>query len=81
MYVISHDILSGSGLPADALHPLMLETARKAVSGDPLSMQTGPARRNDTPTLEKHLAALASNPEYAELYKLLASIISKKYHK
>jgi len=81
MYVISRNILSGSGLPADALHPLMLETARKAVTGDPLSMQTGPARRNDTPTIEKHLAALASNPEYAELYKLLASIISNIYHK
>lgn len=80
MYLISHDILSRSGLPADALHPLILETARKAVSGNPITVQTGPARRNDTPTLEKHLAALASMPEYAELYKLLASIITQKYN-
>ena len=80
MYIISIDILAGSNLPADALHPLILETARKAASGDPKAMQTGPARRNDTLTLEKHLTALASIPEYAELYKLLANIISKKYN-
>lgn len=81
MYIISNELLVGSNLPADALHPLILETARKAASGNPKAMQTGPARRNDTFTLEKHLTALASIPEYAELYKLLASIITKKFNK
>jgi predicted short-subunit dehydrogenase-like oxidoreductase (DUF2520 family) len=79
MYTISNEVLNGSGLPQEVLHPLILETARKATSGNPMKMQTGPARRNDTTTIEKHLEILASLPEYAELYRLLANLISNKY--
>ena len=79
MYSISNEVLKNTGLPQEVLNPLILETARKASSGDPLKMQTGPARRNDTLTIEKHIETLASLPEYAELYRLLANLISKKY--
>jgi len=79
LYTISNEVLNGSGLPQEVLHPLIVETARKATSGDPLKMQTGPARRNDTTTIEKHLEILASLPEYAELYRLLANLVSNKY--
>jgi len=79
MYVIGNEILENSNLPSDLLYPLILETARKAVTGDPLKLQTGPARRNDTVTIEKHIAALATLPEYADLYQLLANLISNKY--
>jgi predicted short-subunit dehydrogenase-like oxidoreductase (DUF2520 family) len=80
MYVIGNELLKSSGLPPEVLHPLITETARKAVTGDPLILQTGPARRNDTETLQKHVEALASLPEYAELYRLLADMIIKKYN-
>jgi predicted short-subunit dehydrogenase-like oxidoreductase (DUF2520 family) len=79
MYTISNEIIKNSGLPQDILYPLILETARKATTGDPLKMQTGPARRNDIITIEKHIESLASLPEYAELYQLLAKLISNKY--
>jgi len=79
MYTISNEVFKNSGLPQEILHPLILETARKATSGDPLNMQTGPARRNDTITIEKHIETLASLPEYAELYRLLAAMITNKY--
>jgi predicted short-subunit dehydrogenase-like oxidoreductase (DUF2520 family) len=79
MYIIGNELLSTSNLPGSILHPLIEETARKAVHADPLIMQTGPARRNDSATMHKHIEALASHPEYAELYKLLAKLISKKY--
>jgi predicted short-subunit dehydrogenase-like oxidoreductase (DUF2520 family) len=79
MYVIGNEILENANLPTDLLHPLIQEIARKAVTGDPLKMQTGPARRNDTNTIEKHISALASMPEYADLYQLLANLISNKY--
>jgi len=79
MYVIGNELLENSKLPPGVLHPLIMETARKAISGDPLKMQTGPARRNDKSTMEKHIEALASLPEYAELYTLLATLISQKY--
>lgn len=79
MYTISSEVLKSSGLPQEVLHPLILETARKATFGDPLQMQTGPAHRNDTITIEKHIETLAPLPEYAELYRLLANLISNKY--
>lgn len=79
MYTISSELIKSSGLSQEVLNPLIIETARKAASEDPLKMQTGPARRHDTTTIEKHLETLASLPEYAELYRLLASIISNKY--
>ena len=79
MYVIGNEILKNTGLPKEVLHTLILETARKAIASDPLTMQTGPARRKDTITIEKHIETLASFPEYAELYRLLANLISNKY--
>lgn len=79
MYVIGNELLENSNLPSGVLHPLIMETARKATTGNPLKTQTGPARRNDESTMEKHTDALASLPEYAELYKLLAKLISEKY--
>jgi len=79
MYTIGNEILKNSNLPAEVLNPLILETARKAVLVDPLAVQTGPARRHDITTIEKHIETLASLPEYAELYRLLARQISNKY--
>jgi predicted short-subunit dehydrogenase-like oxidoreductase (DUF2520 family) len=79
MYAIGEEILNKSNLPLEVLHPLIMETAGKAVKGDPKLLQTGPARRNDTITIEKHMDALASLPDYAELYGLLAKLISKNY--
>jgi predicted short-subunit dehydrogenase-like oxidoreductase (DUF2520 family) len=79
MYIIGNELLDNFNLPHDILHPLIMETARKAVTGDALKMQTGPARRNDNATIEKHIEALASFPEYAELYRILASHISRKF--
>jgi predicted short-subunit dehydrogenase-like oxidoreductase (DUF2520 family) len=79
MYVIGNELLSKSNLPPEIIHPLILATAHKATSGDPMKMQTGPARRHDNTTIAKHMDALALQPEYAQLYGQLARLISKKY--
>ena len=79
MYAISNEIILPSGIPQEVLNPLILETARKATTGNPFEMQTGPARRHDTTTIQKHIEILASLPEYAELYRLLANQIGNKY--
>jgi len=79
LYTISNKILGDMHFPREVLHPLISATASKALKNDPLLMQTGPARRNDIITLDKHLAVLASYPEYAELYRLLANLIRENY--
>ena len=78
MYAIGDELLKNSNLPPEVLRPLILATALKATTGDPVEMQTGPARRNDTATIEKHIETLASMPEYADLYRLLANLISRE---
>jgi predicted short-subunit dehydrogenase-like oxidoreductase (DUF2520 family) len=79
MYIIGNEVLKTTGLPQKVLRPLITETARKAVVSDPYLVQTGPARRKDKVTIEKHIEALATLPEYAEIYKLLANLIINKY--
>lgn len=79
MYIIGNELLKNTNLPQSVLHNLIKETARKAITSDPLTVQTGPARRNDTLTIEKHIKTLASFPEYAELYRMLANLITNKY--
>jgi predicted short-subunit dehydrogenase-like oxidoreductase (DUF2520 family) len=79
MFTESYELLKHSGLPPEVLQPLILETARKAVSGLPSEMQTGPARRGDTLTIEKHLEALVSYPAIADLYRILSERIGSLY--
>lgn len=70
MYASAAGIVERAGLPFDVLVPIIEETARKAVrSGDPSSVQTGPAARGDTPTLERHLKQLEGEPLLERIYR------------
>lgn len=82
LYAVGDDIMQGAGLPFSTLAPLIAETARKAIeSGDPSAVQTGPAKRNDMVTIERHLGMLADRPELQEIYKKLSQNIWKETSK
>lgn len=51
------------------LLPLMKESVSRLEYVDPVEMQTGPAVRNDQPTIQKHLRLLSDKKDLAELYK------------
>ncbi len=57
--------------------PIIRETAAKAAaaSGDPASVQTGPAVRGDRATQERHCELLADDPELTTIYKLISEQI------
>ena len=77
LYHLSAQIARDAGFDFDALTPLILETAHKAlVSGNPKEMQTGPAIRNDIKIMQKHLEFLISRPEYKEIYSTLSESIA-----
>jgi predicted short-subunit dehydrogenase-like oxidoreductase (DUF2520 family) len=80
MYLLASDLLSETGFNLDVLRPLMAETTRKALESDPFTVQTGPARRNDTAVILKHLETLASKPEYAEIYRHISYLIINRFH-
>ena len=61
------------------LQPLIEETIIRLQTGKPKDYQTGPARRGDQKTIEKHLSI--TEPPLTELYTLLTKTIKKQYGK
>ena len=80
MYVAAQEILKEEGLDFDLIHPLIMETARKAGRIGPEAAQTGPAIRNDEKTIETHLMMLQKHPEYQAFYKIITQSIISKNH-
>ncbi len=62
-----------------SLAPLLQTTVERAFAvADPRVVQTGPARRSDLITMEKHLQLLAGQPELQELYRRLSARIQSQ---
>ncbi len=64
------------------LMPLAIETVRKAfLYKHPSIVQTGPAKRGDMKTIEKHLSLLSELNEHKELYEVISNLIAKQNSK
>lgn len=74
MYHIAENIITKSELDFKLLKPLIAETAKKIETRSPAKVQTGPAKRNDIKTIEKHLKLLEGSA-YRDLYKKLTESI------
>ena len=74
LYQIGNDICIENNLPFDILKPLIQETANKILTLSPNEAQTGPAKRKDTQTINKHLNFLTDYNQ-KEIYKLLTKSI------
>ena len=74
MYQIGNQICIENKVPFEILKPLILETANKVQLLSPKEAQTGPAKRNDTQTIDAHLDFL-SNENHATIYKILTQSI------
>ncbi|WP_298392130.1 Rossmann-like and DUF2520 domain-containing protein [Flavobacterium sp.] len=74
LYKIGSDICIEHQVPFEILKPLILETANKVQIMEPNEAQTGPAKRNDTTTINKHLNLL-SDENQKDIYKILTKSI------
>lgn len=74
LYKIGSDICIEHKVPFEILKPLILETAKKVQIMEPNEAQTGPAKRNDTSTINKHLAILTDENQ-KDIYKILTKSI------
>jgi len=74
LYHAGHEICRNKDLPFDVLKPLIQETAQKILSKSPKEAQTGPAKRNDLSTIERHIEQLKGSP-YKDLYRYLTTSI------
>ncbi|QHT68629.1 DUF2520 domain-containing protein [Rhodocytophaga rosea] len=75
---IAYQITLQENLEFSLLEPLIRETINKALAGEnPASVQTGPAVRNDTSTMQSHLDYLSRSPAEKEIYQLISQNIQK----
>lgn len=79
MYQIAYEICNQHQIDFDILKPLIKETARKIEEHSPLDAQTGPAVRNDSKTIHKHLALLENQKNYQEIYRLITQNIQQTH--
>ncbi len=78
LLAISDTLVQEAGLDFSLLSELINETIQKALSvAHPAQVQTGPAVRNDSITINKHLALLATHPDWQGLYQQLTESIVK----
>lgn len=69
-------------LDFSVFHPLLKETINKLLAIGPVNAQTGPAKRNDLITINKHIALLEHDEQLKKLYILLTnSILNINGHK
>lgn len=79
MLSLSKKFCIENNLDFGLLYPLISETALKAIEFGPEISQTGPARRNDIESIERHLELLSSRPELHEIYKVISKHICLAY--
>lgn len=74
LYEIGNKICDENKVPFEILQPLIVETANKIKTLSPTAAQTGPAKRNDTQTINTHLNFLQDETQ-KEIYKILTKSI------
>lgn len=80
LYDFSSRLLKTKGIASEWLHPLIHETAMKALTLSPHDAQTGPALRGDKSVMDKHLSLLSDMPDWQKVYELLSKSIYQTFH-
>lgn len=75
----AYNYLEQESIPSALVQPLLKQTMEKLISSPPDTTQTGPARRNDTITIQEHLKLLDGNT-IKRLYEEITNSIIEKYH-
>jgi predicted short-subunit dehydrogenase-like oxidoreductase (DUF2520 family) len=78
-YAKAGEIMEEASMDTHLLDALMRETLEKAIVLSPKKSQTGPAIRNDSKTIEKHLQLLEK--EDREMYRSITKSIQKTHGK
>ncbi len=75
MYTLAADFCKQEGVDFKKLLPLIQETTHRIEQQPPAMLQTGPAIRNDSATIKKHLQALSGYPQLVRLYESITQSI------
>jgi predicted short-subunit dehydrogenase-like oxidoreductase (DUF2520 family) len=78
LLAICQQMLRTEGFSLSLLSPILQQTLEAAGSAqDVRALQTGPARRRDAATMEKHLRMLKDQPQWAAVYKAISASIQQ----
>ena len=77
LYFNAEQICNKNKVPFEILKPIIKETVKKLKELSPYEAQTGPAKRNDTETINTHKTMLSSLQ--LEIYTLLTKSIKETY--
>ena len=80
MYTVAEKILDDKGFSFEELRQLIVVHISSLLSFDPSVLQTGPAIRHDSTTIEDHLRLLENNKEMKDLYLTMTEAI-QQWHK
>lgn len=80
MYQIGKEICEENKVPFSILSPLIQETVAKLNTLSPYNAQTGPAKRNDIGTMQRHITELTNNT-HKEIYSVISKSITNTYGK
>ena len=79
MLYLAQEIMKENSLSYEWLKPLILEMITKSLSIGPENAQTGPARRGDLETLDRHMDFLKDDETVSELYRVISQDIVDRY--
>ena len=79
LYALTADYCKKEHTDFSMLSPLIKEVANRVETYNPVNMQTGPAMRNDTLTVAKHLELLNEYPQLKKIYGEMTESI-RQFH-
>lgn len=81
LYAVAENLCKQQHLNFQMLLPLIQETAMRLTQFPAKNAQTGPAKRGDIATINKHLNLLKENKKLQFIYQTLSNSILDMYHK
>lgn len=79
LYTLTYNYCIENHIDFDKFNPIIEETIARMQGANPGTLQTGPAVRNDTETIQNHLAMLDADMALKHMYQQFTESIIKMY--
>jgi len=80
LMAICEQICKEQKIPFSILMPILQQAFDRIKQFPPIEMQTGPALRGDTVTMQKHIDLLSDHTDWQQLYERISMSIEKMYN-
>jgi predicted short-subunit dehydrogenase-like oxidoreductase (DUF2520 family) len=75
LMAICEQVCAENNLPFSTLLPIIEQTFDRIKNDSPKNLQTGPAIRHDSTTIEEHIALLSNHPHWQKVYEAVTDSI------